>query len=254
MMRIILCGCNGKMGKAVTEAVAKRDDCTIVAGVDIWCESRYGYPVYARFSDVDKEADVIIDFSDPSLLSDLLSYAVKANIPCVECTTGFAQQHVQMLKNAAERIPVFYSGNMSLGVNLMTQLSKIAARVLGNSFDIEIIEKHHNTKIDAPSGTALMLADVIASELPNGGENVYERHSVREKRRKNEIGIHSVRGGNMVGEHEVLFIGDDEVISIKHTAQSKTMFAVGAINAAHYLIGKEKGCYSMNDLVMNKHS
>ena len=252
MIRVILCGCNGKMGKAMSETVEKHEGIEIVAGVDVFTESEHPYPVYSQFSEINTDADIIVDFSDPSALKDLLDYSVEKNLPCIECTTGYSPEHVEMLKKASESIPVFYSGNMSLGINLITELSKIAARVLGEKFDIEILERHHNTKVDAPSGTALMLANSISQELDYPVEYIYDRHSVRKKRDSREIGIHSIRGGNLVGEHEVIFAGEDEAISIKHTAQSKTVLAVGAINAARYLVGKQKGFYSMNDLLMNK--
>lgn len=247
MTDIILNGCNGKMGAAVTKAVLERDDCRIVAGVDLYGDN-LNYKVYRSFSEVDVKADVIIDFSNPSVLDSMLSYAKSNGTPMVICTTGFNETQVQAIKDASEDVAIFYSGNMSLGINLIIELSKKAAAVFSNNFDVEIIEKHHNQKIDAPSGTALMIADGISQVLP-GSQYVYDRHSYRAKRAKNEIGIHAVRGGTIVGEHEVIFAGHDEILSIKHQALSKDVFAVGAVNAAVYLKSKSNGLFDMSDLL-----
>ena len=191
----------------------------------------------------------MIDFSHPSALSSLLELGKKRRLPLVLCTTGYSKAQVEELKAASKEIPIFYSRNMSLGINLLIELSKKAAQVLGKGFDIEIIEKHHNQKIDAPSGTALMLADEISTVLPEEPKYVYDRHSRRMKREKNEIGIHSIRGGTIVGEHDVLFAGHHETITRSHTAQSKEVFASGAVNAAIYLCGKPAGLYDMSDLL-----
>lgn len=248
MVRILLCGALGKMGRMIAQIVSERTDCTIVAGVDI-SDGAADFPIFSAPSMVDVEADVIVDFSHPSALSGVLEYAVKNNMPAVLSTTGYSPEQVNLIRKASERIPVFFSANMSLGVNLLSELAKIAAKVLGNSYDIEIVEMHHNKKIDAPSGTALMLADEISSVLDEKPEYVYDRHEKREKRTKNEIGIHAVRGGTIVGEHEILFAGTDEVIRLSHSAGSKAVFASGAVNAAVFLQGKDAGMYTMHDLV-----
>lgn len=247
MTEIILNGCNGKMGAAVTKAVSEREDCTITAGVDLYGDN-INYPVYRSFADLDVKADVIIDFSNPSVLDTMLAYAVDTKTPMIICTTGFSEEQVAKIKEASKEVAIFYSGNMSLGINLIIELSKKAASVFGNNFDVEIIEKHHNQKIDAPSGTALMIADGIA-DVRTDSQYVYDRHSYRKKREKNEIGIHAVRGGTIVGEHEVIFAGHDEILSLKHQALSKDVFAVGAVNAAVYLKNKGAGMYDMGDLL-----
>ena len=250
MVRILLCGCFGKMGRVIQQLVAGRTDCTIAAGVDLFADSAAAFPAYTNIADVQEEADVIIDFSHPSLLTPILSYAAqKGGIPAVLCTTGYSAEQVEALKTAAQTLPVFYSRNMSLGINLLIELSKKAAKVLGDQFDIEIIEKHHNQKIDAPSGTALMLADAIASVRDGETQYVYDRHAQRKKREKSEIGLHAVRGGTIVGEHEVVFAGNHEVITLSHSAQSKELFATGAVNAAVYMCGKGPGLYDMSDMI-----
>ena len=238
------------MGRVIQQLVAERTDCTIAAGVDLFADSAAAFPAYTNIADVQEEADVIIDFSHPSLLTPILSYAAqKGGIPAVLCTTGYSAEQVEALKTAAQTQPVFYSRNMSLGINLLIELSKKAAKVLGDQFDIEIIEKHHNQKIDAPSGTALMLADAIASVRDGETQYVYDRHAQRKKREKSEIGLHAVRGGTIVGEHEVVFPGNHEVITLSHSAQSKELFATGAVNAAVYMCGKGPGLYDMSDMI-----
>ena len=238
------------MGRVIQQLVAERTDCTIAAGVDLFADSAAAFPAYTNIADVQEEADVIIDFSHPSLLTPILSYAAqKGGIPAVLCTTGYSAEPVEALKTAAQTQPVFYSRNMSLGINLLIELSKKAAKVLGDQFDIEIIEKHHNQKIDAPSGTALMLADAIASVRDGETQYVYDRHAQRKKREKSEIGLHAVRGGTIVGEHEVVFAGNHEVITLSHSAQSKELFATGAVNAAVYMCGKGPGLYDMSDMI-----
>ena len=238
------------MGRVIQQLVAERTDCTIAAGVDLFADSAAAFPAYTNIADVQEEADVIIDFSQPSLLTPILSYAAqKGGIPAVLCTNGYSAEQVEALKTAAQTQPVFYSRNMSLGINLLIELSKKAAKVLGDQFDIEIIEKHHNQKIDAPSGTALMLADAIASVRDGETQYVYDRHAQRKKREKSEIGLHAVRGGTIVGEHEVVFAGNHEVITLSHSAQSKELFATGAVNAAVYMCGKGPGLYDMSDMI-----
>lgn len=249
MTKIILCGCNGKMGAAITGIVGERADCEIVAGVDINTAALNGYPVYADIADVKESADAIVDFSNPAALCGILAYATEKTIPAVLCTTGYSEGQLAQIKEASEKVAVFRSGNMSLGINLLTALARKAAQVLGDSFDVEIVEQHHHRKLDAPSGTALMIADAISEELPYDARYEYDRHSVRRKRERNEIGIHSVRGGTIVGVHEVIFAGQDEVITITHTAQSRGVFASGAVNAAIYMSGRPAGLYDMGDVI-----
>lgn len=249
MKKIILSGCNGVMGREISACVKERGDCTIVAGMDLNTELPNDFPVVTKPQEIPCDADVVIDFSHPSVLSPLLGYAQAKNLPVVLCTTGYSKEQVEELKKASEQIPVFYSRNMSLGINLLIELCKKAAVVLGGQFDIEVIEKHHNKKIDAPSGTALMIADHISSVMPEEMRYVYDRHSQRKKRETNEIGLHAVRGGTIVGEHEVLFAGHHEVLSISHSAQSKEVFATGSINAAVYLADQPAGLYDMSDLL-----
>lgn len=247
MTKIILSGCMGRMGNAITKIVNDTPDAEIVCGFDVK-DGNFGYPVYSRYQDLSIDADVIIDFSHPDNLSNLLTFAKKNNLPIVIATTGLSQAQKQEFMDAAKTIPVFFSANMSLGINLLIRLAKQAAKILEGSFDIEIIEKHHNKKIDAPSGTALAIADAISESLSSKAEYVYDRHSVRKPREKSEIGLHAVRGGTIVGEHEVLFAGTDEVIGLSHSAQSRDVFAQGAVRAALFVSNKAPGLYSMDDL------
>lgn len=250
MTRLLLCGCGGKMGAAVQNFVREREDCTIVAGVDITGAPQTGFPVYTEISEVAEPVDVLIDFSHPSALSPILAYCEgHAGTAAVLCTTGYTPEQTAAIMEASKTIPVFYSRNMSLGINLLIELSKKAMKVLGDSFDVEIVEMHHNQKIDAPSGTALMLADALNEDRDNTMKYVYDRHSQRKKREKSEIGIHSVRGGTIVGEHQVIFSGQHEVITLSHSAQSKELFASGAINAAVFMDCKDAGLYNMADLL-----
>ncbi len=249
MVKVAIVGCNGKMGYFVADAVEKREDCETVFGIDAFGVNKHEFPVYKSFGEAAEKPDVIIDFSNPSALDDMLGYALKSKIPCVICTTGYSSEQISQIKEAAKEIAVFYSGNMSLGINLLIALSKQAAKLLGSSFDIEIIEKHHNQKVDAPSGTALMLADAISDSLEETPQYVYDRHTYRKKRSKNEIGIHAVRGGTIVGEHEVIFAGHDEVVTLTHQAQSREVFAVGAVNAAVFLADRDAGMYDMSDML-----
>ncbi len=248
MNKIILCGANGKIGHVIRNIVAADNECEIVAGVDINTEST-DFPIYSEIDSVKESADVIIDFSNPALLNSLLEYSAAKKIPVVIATTGFDDDQKKQIENAATENGVFFTYNMSLGINLLATLAKKAVDVLGNDFDIEIIEKHHNQKIDAPSGTALMLADAICEEIDKPMKYEYDRHSKREKRSKNEIGMHAVRGGTIVGEHEIIFAGRDEIITLSHSARSKEIFAVGAVNAAKYMVGKGAGLYTMKDLI-----
>jgi len=249
MIRILLCGANGKMGHVIASCVGERDNMEIVAGIDLNTQAYDAFPIYKDFDSCEKEADVIVDFSNPAILDSLLSYAVRTKTPIVAATTGYTPEQTASIKEAARQTAVFFTFNMSLGVNLLTALSAQAVRVLGDQFDVEIIEKHHNQKVDAPSGTAIMLAEAINEACGDRYVYEYDRHSRRMKRPKNEIGIHSIRGGTIVGEHEVLFAGRDEQLSLKHTITSKEVFAVGAVNAAAFLKGKPAGLYDMADLL-----
>ena len=249
MTKIILSGCNGKMGNVITDIVATMNDCEIVCGVDVADIRSHSYPVFTSFTDVNICADVIIDFSHPSALDNILAYAKKNNTPVVLATTGYSDSAIEKIKDASKEIPVFFTFNFSLGVNLLVALSKKAAAVLGNDFDIEIVEKHHNQKLDAPSGTAIMLANAINSVFDDNMVYEYDRHTKRQKRSNNEIGIHSVRGGTIVGEHDVIFAGRDEVITLSHSAGSKQVFAAGSVKAAKFIAGKPAGLYDMNDVI-----
>lgn len=248
MTKIILSGANGKMGRVIQNVVSLRDDCEIVAGVDLNTEST-SFPVYADINEITEKADVIIDFSNPVLLDNLLAYSKANKMPLVIATTGYDDNQKAQINDASKECPIFFTYNMSMGINLLANLAKKAVSILGSDFDIEIIEKHHNQKIDAPSGTALMLADAICEEIDNDMKYEYDRHSKREKRTKNEIGLHAVRGGTIVGEHDIMFCGRDEIITLSHSARSKEIFAVGAVNAAVYMNGKDAGLYDMAELI-----
>lgn len=249
MKSIILSGCNGQMGRVIQSIVEGRADAHIVAGVDLNTEQYGDFPVYTAFSDVTEKSDVIIDFSHPACLDSVLEHSVKHSVPVVLATTGYSDTQKKQIEAAGKQTAVFFTYNMSLGIPLLAELAQKAAKVLGGDFDIEIVEKHHNQKIDAPSGTALMLADAISETFESPLKYEYDRHSKREKRTKNEIGLHAVRGGTIVGEHEIIFAGRDEVITLSHSARSKEVFAVGAINAALFMCNKGNGLYTMKDLV-----
>lgn len=250
MIRILLSGCCGTMGRVIAGCAAEQPEFEIAAGIDIRKGESLDFPVYANPENIPSQAgDVLIDFSHPSLLDSLLNFGLREKTPLVLCTTGYNKQQVETVTQVSGQIPIFFSGNMSLGINLLIDLSKRAAKILGNDFDVEIIEKHHNKKIDAPSGTALMIADGISAAADKNMEYVYDRHSRRKAREKGEIGIHSIRGGTIVGEHEVIFAGPQETITIHHSAQSKEIFAMGALHAAAFLKNKVSGLYSMSDLL-----
>ncbi|MDE5620377.1 MAG: 4-hydroxy-tetrahydrodipicolinate reductase, partial [Ruminococcus sp.] len=225
MTNIAICGANGKMGKTIYNCIKEREDCTVVAGIDLYTEKYADFPIVANPSELEVKPDVIIDFSNPASLDGLLEYCLVTGTPIVVASTGYSDEQIQKIKNASQQIPVFFTFNMSLGINLLVELAKKAASVLGNQFDVEIVEKHHNQKIDAPSGTAIMLANAINETLDNSKHYVYDRHSRRQKREKSEIGMHAIRGGTIVGEHDVIFAGHDEVITLSHSAASKTVFA-----------------------------
>ncbi len=249
MINIALIGANGKMGQVISRLLEDSETAQVSFGIDINTACNNPFPVYSSLSEAKEKCDVIIDFSHPSTLEATLKYASENNKAAVIATTGLTNEQIEAIKNTAENIPLFFSANMSLGVNLLIELAKKATMLLEENFDIEIIEKHHNQKIDAPSGTALAIADAINETSVKANEYIYDRHSTRKKRSKNEIGIHSLRGGTIVGEHSVIFAGTDEIIELKHTATSKEVFAVGAIKAAAFLIGKKPGLYNMGNLI-----
>jgi len=249
MNRIIIHGCSGKMGKTLIEIVETADSAVIAAGVDPEGIEHAKFPVYKKLSEVKEEADVVIDFSVPEALQGMLDAAVDKHIPVVVATTGLEKEHEKIIKDCSSKIAVFQAANMSLGINLLKELIKQSASVLGDGFDIEIIEKHHRTKRDAPSGTALVLAEVLKQVHNDPVEYIYGRKNKNKLRRNEEIGIHAVRAGNIVGEHDVMFAGKDEVLSLKHTAYSKGLFAIGALKAAAYIIPKRAGLYTMESMI-----
>lgn len=250
MTRIILRGCLGRMGQEITRLVKEDAMAQIVAGVAEATDHNNAYPVFEKFADCNIEADVIIDFSSPIRIDEMLNYAIEHNLPIVLCTTGLSEEDVKMVNETSKKIPILRSANMSLGINTVMQLLKIAAKSLAAAdFDIEIVEKHHSLKVDAPSGTALALADSINEELEGEYEYVYDRSSRRESRPRKEIGISAVRGGTIVGDHDVIFAGTDEVITFSHTAYSKAVFAKGAVQASKFLAGKKAGLYNMSDVI-----
>jgi len=243
-------GCNGRMGQAITRLVKENNDLTIVAGVDPFDGVVNDYPVFKSIEECNAEADVVIDFASAKAIDNLLDYCLKKKLPIVLCTTGLNEEQMVRVKEASKEIPVLKSANMSLGVNLLIKLLKESAPVLANAgFDIEIVEKHHKMKKDAPSGTALALADAINESVDNRYSYVYDRSPRSESRRENEIGISAVRGGTIVGIHDVIFAGEDEVITLNHTAYSRAIFAKGALAAAAFLAGKEAGYYDMQDVI-----
>jgi len=251
MTNIILCGCGGRMGQAIIRATADSKECRIVAGVDINADAiapACSFPVYGAISEFPGKADVIVDFSHHTALIPLANYARTTGTPLVVATTGHTEEERAYMNTASGEVALFFSGNMSIGINLLIELCRQAAATLGESFDVEIVEKHHNQKLDAPSGTALMIADALREERDET-EYVYDRHAVRQKREPREIGIHSVRGGTLVGAHEVIFAGTQETVTLTHTATSREIFANGALKAATYLAGKPAGLYNMSDLI-----
>ena len=239
------------MGRAVTESINNSARLRVVAGVDVNAASlgaTCDFPVYQSISEFPDKADVIIDFSHHSALPSLCEYATASATPLVVATTGHSEEELELMKKTSENVPVFFSRNMSIGINLLIEMCRRTAKTLGLDFDIEIIEKHHNQKLDAPSGTALMLGEAIAEER-EATEFVYDRHSVRQKRKPSEIGIHAVRGGTIVGEHEVIFAGNNEIISLSHSATSREIFATGALKAAEFIADKKSGMYNMSDVI-----
>lgn len=247
-------GCNGAMGRVITELVKGQDTIAIVAGVDKYDGVKQDYPVYKDLEDVKEEADVVVDFSAASAVDRLLDYCTRKKLPVVLCTTGLSREQVEKVSQAAGETAVLRSANMSLGINLLLKIVKEAAQALAAAgFDMEIVEKHHNQKLDAPSGTALALADSINEAMDRQYHYVYDRSGRHEKRDGKEIGISAVRGGSIVGEHDVVFAGTDEVVTFSHTAYSKAVFAKGAVEAAKFLAGKTAGLYSMADVIQGKY-
>lgn len=250
MVKVIMHGCNGKMGQVITRLAESDPELAIVAGVDARAQALNDYPVFGDISECDVEADVVIDFSNAAAVDHLLDWCQEKQMPVVLCTTGLSGEQLQRVEEAAGRTAVLKSANMSLGVNLLMKLLQDAAKVLApEGFDMEIVERHHNQKVDAPSGTALALADSINEAMESQYHYVYDRSSRRQKRDPREIGIQSVRGGSIVGEHDVIFAGQDEVITISHTAYSRAIFAKGAVAAAKFLAGKTSGLYDMADVI-----
>jgi len=248
MIRVLLCGACGKMGGNVLSLLKNDSEATVVCGVDLF-PKEIGIPVYPSFADVKESVDVIIDFSSPNGLAERLEFAKTRGAGIVLAATGFTADDLALVKEYEKSVAIFRTANLSLGINLMQALVKAAAQVLGDNFDVEIVEKHHNLKKDAPSGTALMLADSVNEAFEGSKEYTYGREGIVGAREKKEIGIHAVRGGTIVGEHEVIFAGEDEVITISHSAASKRVFAVGAIRAAKWLKGKAPGRYEMKDML-----
>lgn len=252
MVKVIMHGCNGKMGQVVTKLAAEDDHVEIVAGVDVSDHIQNAYPVYKSLAECEIEADAVVDFASAKAVDGLLDFCVEKQIPCVLCTTGLSAEQLAHVEEASGKVAVLRSANMSVGVNLLMKLLKQAAPVLADAgFDIEIVEKHHNQKVDAPSGTAIALADSINDAFEEKYEYVYDRSTRREKRPAKEIGISAVRGGTIVGEHDVIFAGADEVITFSHMAYSKAIFGKGALQAAKFIKGKPAGMYNMSD-VMNE--
>ena len=250
MVKIIMNGCNGHMGQVISGIVEKDPDAEIVAGIDIADQGKNSYPVFTDIDTCQVEADAIIDFSSAKATDKLLEYSAARQIPVVLCSTGLSEEQLAKVEETSKKVAVLKSANMSLGINTLLKLVQDAAKVLATAgFDMEIVEKHHRLKVDAPSGTALALADSINEAMDNQYHYVYDRSQKREKRDDKEIGISAVRGGTIVGEHEIIFAGQDEVIEFKHTAYSKAIFGKGAVEAAKFLAGKPAGRYDMSDVI-----
>ena len=246
-MKVIINGYSGTMGQVLTKCVADDEELELVAGISPKHHDVDGFNTYSSFADVKEDSDVVIDFSNPLALDGILEYCLKTKTPVVLATTGYNDEEMEKIHEAAKQIPVFLSFNMSLGVNILLKLVKEAAKNLAN-FDIEIIEEHHNKKVDSPSGTAVMIANAV-KEIREQSEFIYGRHGRTGKRQQNEVGIHAVRGGTIVGEHSAIFAGNDEILEINHSARSKNVFAEGAIAAAKYLVNQEPGFYNMDDML-----
>lgn len=253
MINILFNGCNGRMGSVIADIVSKKEDCQIICGIDIADKGNYEFPVYTSFEQVpsDIKIDVIIDFSHFSALKGIIDFVESRKIPVVLATTGYSADDMDKIKALSEKVAVFRSANMSIGISLLKNLCQKAAAFLGEDFDIEIVERHHNQKLDAPSGTALAIADAINEADNNKYEYIYDRHSRSAKRSKHEIGISAVRGGNIVGDHEVIFAGNNEILEINHKALSRGIFGEGAVKAALYLWDKPAGMYNMDMLAQD---
>jgi len=250
MVNVIMHGCNGHMGRVVTELIEKDENVQIVAGIDAYTGVQNEYPVFPSIKECTVKADVIIDFAVAQAVDGLLEYAVETGTPVVLCTTGLSAEQLEKVNQASKKVAILKSANMSLGINTLMKLLRTAADILANrGFDIEIVEKHHNQKLDAPSGTAIALADSINEAMADQYVYNYDRSHERKKREKNEIGIVAVRGGTIVGQHDVIFAGADEVIEFHHTAYSKAIFGKGAVEAAKFLAGKPAGMYDMSDVI-----
>ena len=249
MQKIIISGCNGHMGRVVADICATDPQVEVVAGIDILGQPNPNFPVFSSPAACDVEADAVIDFSPASSVKERLDFCKARKIGIVIAGTAFSDEDEALIREAANVIPVFQTGNLSVGVNLLQMLVKKAAEVLGDAFDAEIVERHHNMKKDAPSGTALMLAKSVNEGFGGNKENVYGRHGLVGAREKREIGIHAVRGGTIVGEHEVMFAGQDEIVTLSHSARSRMVFAEGALRAAEWLTSQPAGKYDMNDLL-----
>lgn len=250
MVRMIMHGCNGKMGQTIGNLLVEDGEARLVAGVDIFDDGHNSYPVFRNLTDCDVEADCLVDFSTAAAVDKVLDYCVDKKLPCVLCTTGLSKEQLEKVEKVSESIAILKSANMSMGINLLMKLlQNAAAALVPAGFDMEIVEKHHKLKLDAPSGTAIALADSINEELDNEYTYVYDRSTRREKRPEKEIGISAVRGGSIVGEHDVIFAGPDEVITFSHRAYSKAIFGKGAIQAAKFLAGKPAGRYNMGDVI-----
>ena len=250
MVKVLLHGCNGRMGKVISGLIAEDEKMKVVAGVDAFDNGQNEFPVCKTIRECQVAADVVIDFSVAAAVDDLLDYCVEHNTPCVLCTTGLSEEQMNKVNESAKKVAILKSANMSMGINMLMKLLKEATRILAPAgFDIEIVEKHHNQKLDAPSGTALALGDAINEELNNEYEYVFDRSTRREKRPKKEIGYSAIRGGTIVGEHDIIFAGKDEVITFSHTAYSRTVLGNGAVQAAKFLAGKAAGMYQMSDVI-----
>lgn len=252
MLKVIINGCYGKMGKVLAQEIELDDSIQVVAGIDRKIqEIKTPFPVYDNIFNCKEKADVVIDFSRPEALEGLLDYAVNTNTPLVIATTGLSEQNIEHIIETSKKVPIFQSANMSLGINVLIKLVQTASEIIGDFADIEIVERHHNLKVDAPSGTAYLIADKINHTLNNTKKYTFGRHTKTERRKKDEIGIHAIRGGTIVGDHTVIFACSDEVIEISHSAASKNIFALGAIKAAKFIVDKKAGLYNMDDLIEN---
>ena len=249
MTKILLNGCGGKMGHAVTNTANNRDNISIAAGIDKFSNENFSYPLFKSIEEVNIPCDVLLDFSRPDSLDSILDYAAKNKVPIVLCTTGYSDEQLEKIKDFSKEHAVFRSANMSIGINALNIILKKLSQMLYDNYDIEIIEKHHNQKVDSPSGTAILLADTIKNSISNDNISFINGRSGISPKKHNEIGIHAVRGGSIVGEHEILFAGQGETIELKHTAISREVFAVGAIKACNFMTGKTSGLYDMGDVL-----